>query len=316
VALRDGLLSGGTARAVRVTAAALDAEGYQAVVAGTPAAGLLPTSLSARDWASSSGTTPESAIPAVLVGEAASRPALSVGDAFSLSAFGRATHYRVAGILSEFPGATAPQGTVIVPVAAVMAAEPERPLFPNQVFVRASPEQEEALREASVGRFGAPNVSIVSRGEVRALMDRDPLVRDTSIGFVLAMLVSLAFAALVVAVAVFRDVTSRANEIALLRALGTRPRQVMGVIVVEQGTVVLTAVAGGLALGCAMSLLAVPSLGLDRFVRPGMIVDAAIDWPVVSAVAVGQALLALVVMVLATLVARRRDPVPSMMREA
>ena len=51
------------------------------------------------------------------------------------------------------------------------------------------------------------------------------------------------------AVAVVRDVDGRHGEIALLRALGTRPRQVLGVIVVEQGTVVLTAVAGGLALG-------------------------------------------------------------------
>ncbi len=118
------------------------------------------------------------------------------------------------------------------------------------------------------------------------------------------------------AVAVVRDVDSRHGEIALLRALGTRPRQVLGVIVVEQSTVVLTAVVGGLALGALMGVIAVPSLGLDRFVRPGQLVDAFISWPVVSSVAVAQALLALLVMLIATAIARRRDPVPAMMRDA
>ena len=65
-----------------------------------------------------------------------------------------------------------------------------------------------------------------------------------------------------------------------------------------------------------MGVIAVPSLGLDRFVQPGRVVDATIDWPIVSSVAVAQALLALLVMVVATLVARRRDPAPAMMRDA
>ena len=127
---------------------------------------------------------------------------------------------------------------------------------------------------------------------------------------------ALCFAALVVAAAVVGDVAARHGEIALLRALGTRPRQVLGVIVVEQGTVVITAVVGGLALGCLMGIIAVPSLGLDQFVRPGQIVEATIEWPVVSSVAIAQAALALMVMLAATLVARRRDPVPAMMRDA
>ncbi len=145
-------------------------------------------------------------------------------------------------------------------------------------------------------------------------MEADPLVRDTSIGFVLALLVSVAFSALVVAVAVVRDVASRHGEIALLRALGTRPRQVLGVIVVEQGTVVLSAVAAGLALGCLMGILAVPSLGLDRFVRPGRLVDAVIEWPVVSSVAVGQALVALLIMLVGD--RRRETPRPRTRHDA
>ena len=159
-------------------------------------------------------------------------------------------------------------------------------------------------------------MALVSRADVRAAQESDPLVRDTSTGFVLALLVSLAFAALVVAVAVVGDVDSRHGEIALLRALGTRPSQVLGVILVEQGTVVLAAVLGGLALGCLMGVIAVPGLGLDQFVQPGRVVEARIDWPVVSSVAIAQAGLALLVMVVATLVARRRDPAPAMMRDA
>ena len=238
----------------------------------------------------------------MLVGEAARRSALHVGDPFEMSAFGRASYFQVAGILSEFPGATSREGTVIVPLAAIEAAEPERTFVADQSFVRASPELGEAMRAATIGSYGAPNVELVSRADVRAAMEADPLVCDASIGFVLALLASVAFSALVVAVAVVRDVAGRHGEIALLRALGTRPRQVLGVIVVEQGTVVLTAIAGGLAL--------------DRFVRPGQIVEADIEWPVVSSVAIVQAVLALLVMLVATLIARRRDPVPAMMRDA
>ncbi|MET1232993.1 MAG: ABC transporter permease [Candidatus Limnocylindrales bacterium] len=316
VVLRDGVLSGGSVRALTLMGVALDADGYRRVVAGTPADGLLPDALWTTGWTSQSGLSPESPIPAVLIGEAARRPALRVGDPFEMSAFGRASHFQVAGILPEFPGASSPKGTVIVPLAAIKAVEPERTLVADQSFVRASPDLGLEMRAATIGSYGAPNVELASRAEVRAAMEADPLVRDTSIGFVLALLVSVAFSALVVAVAVVRDVASRHGEIALLRALGTRPRQVLGVIVVEQGTVVLSAVTAGLVLGCLMGALAVPSLGLDRFVRPGRLVDAIIEWPVVSSVAVVQALVALLIMLVATAAARRRDPVPAMMRDA
>jgi putative ABC transport system permease protein len=316
VVLRDGLLSGGSVRALTLMGAALDVDAYRRVVAGTPADGRIPEALWTTTWTPASGLSRDAPIPALLVGEAARRPALKVGDPFELSSFGRASHFQVAGILPEFPGASSPKGTVIVPLAAIQAAEPERRFVADQSFVRASPDLVDAMREATVGSYGAPNVVLTARGEIRGAMEADPLVRDTSIGFILALVVSLAFAALVVAVAVVRDVDSRHGEIALLRALGTRPGQVLGVIVVEQSTVVLTAVVGGLALGALMGVIAVPSLGLDRFVRPGQLVDAFISWPVVSSVAVAQALLALLVMLVATAVARRRDPVPAMMRDA
>ncbi|MET1232577.1 MAG: FtsX-like permease family protein, partial [Candidatus Limnocylindrales bacterium] len=286
------------------------------VVAGTPADGSLPEALWSTPWTTESGTSEDKPIPALLVGEAARGPALSVGDPFAMSAFDRATHFVVAGIVPEFPGALAPEGTVIVPLAAIQATDPDRSFVANQALVRAPVELGQELVKATVDRSGAPNVEIIARADVRAAMQEDPLVRDTGIGFGLALTASVAFSALVVAVAVVRDVAARRGETVLLRALGTRPSQVLGVIVVEQSSLVATAIVGGLAMGCLMGLLAVPSLGLDRFVRPGRVVEALIDWPVVSSVAVGQALLALGVMVLATLLARRRDPVPAMMRDA
>ena len=252
----------------------------------------------------------------MLIGEAARRPALKVGDPFEMSAFGRGLTFPGGRHPARVPRAHSPKGTVIVPLAAIEAAEPERTFVADQSFVRAPPDLGDAMREATIGSYGAPNVELISRAETRAAMEADPLVGDTSTGFVLALLVSVAFSALVVAVAVVRDVAARHGEIALLRALGTRPSQVLGVIVVEQGTVVLTAVVGGLALGCLMGVIAVPSLGLDRFVRPGQLVDAAIEWPVVASVAAAQALLAVLVMIVATVVARRQDPVPAMMRDA
>ncbi|HEY8167919.1 MAG TPA: ABC transporter permease [Candidatus Limnocylindrales bacterium] len=316
VVLRDGILSGGSVRALQLMGAALDVDAYRQVVAGTPADGPIPDALWTTAWTADSGLTPEAPIPAVLVGEAARRPDLRVGDPFELSAFGAPSHYVVAKILPEFPGATSPKGTVIVPLGAIRAAEPDRTFVADQSFVRAPAALGVALHEATIGSFGAPNVGIVSRADVRAAMEADPLVRDTSIGFGLALLVAVAFSMLVVAVAVVRDVAGRQAEIALLRALGTLPRQVLGVIGVEQGTVVITAVTGGLMLGCLMGIVAVPSLGLDRFVRPGRIVDAAVEWPVVSGVALSQAVLALLVMIVATIAVRRRDPVPAMMRDA
>ena len=45
VVLRDGLLSGGSARALTLMGAALDVEVYRRVTAGTPADGLFPEAL-------------------------------------------------------------------------------------------------------------------------------------------------------------------------------------------------------------------------------------------------------------------------------
>ncbi len=158
VVLRDGLLSGGSVRALTLMGAALDVDGYRRVVAGTPADGRIPEALWTTTWTPASGLSRDAPIPAVLVGEAARRPALKVGDPFELSAFGRASHFQVAGILPEFPGASSPKGTVIVPLAAIEAAEPERAFLADQSFVRAPPDLVDAMREATVGSYGAPNV--------------------------------------------------------------------------------------------------------------------------------------------------------------
>ena len=139
VILRDGFLAGGSVRAMPVVAEALDAEAYRRVVAGTPADGLLPEAFTSTGWDGSAGMTPETAVPAILVGQAARRPALSVGQAFELSGLGKASHFRVAAVEAEFPGAGSPQGTVIVPAGAVRAADPTHAFAPNQIFVRASP---------------------------------------------------------------------------------------------------------------------------------------------------------------------------------
>ena len=310
--VNDGVLAGGSVRALPVVTEALDVPAYDEVTAGTLAASALPESLRVATWDPANGRTEEEPIPAVLVGEASRRPALRVGGDFQLSGFGEVEHFRVAGILPAFPGATAPQGTVIVPLGALRAALPDQALEPSIAYVRAPQSLLPVLRREAVDAY-APTVSMEALSDVVAAQRADPLVYDVTVGFVIALVASLAFSAFVVGMAVVRDVSGRKAEIALLRAIGIRPGQILGIVILEQGTIVLAAIAAGLLLGTVMSVVAVPSLGLDRFVRPGDIVGAVIEWPTVSLIVLVQACVALVVMLVATVLARRRDPAPAMM---
>ena len=167
----------------------------------------------------------EPPIPAVLVGQAARRPAPSVGDPFELSGLrpGFALPRRRRSCPSSRARARR-KGTVIVPRGGHPGRGPDARLRGRtRSFVRASPALGAAMRERDrrALRCAERRPRLAGRrprgaggGSPRARhVDRLRCSRSSS---------RSRFAALVVAVAVVGDVAARHGEIALLRALGTR----------------------------------------------------------------------------------------------
>jgi hypothetical protein len=95
--------------------------------------------------------------------------------------------------------------------------------------------------------------------------------------FLLAQLIAALYAAVVVGTAVAQALATRTAEMSLLRAIGLPGARAVGIVVLELGSTILVALAGGLALGLATAALVVPGLGVERFVGVAVAAPTAVD---------------------------------------
>jgi putative ABC transport system permease protein len=70
---------------------------------------------------------------------------------------------------------------------------------------------------------------------------------------------------------------ARRRDMALLRTMGLRARQVMALVLLEHGPVLLVALTVGVALGIGLSWLVQPGLQLEVFTGPGVDVRLRLD---------------------------------------
>ncbi|MCQ0005855.1 ABC transporter permease [Actinomadura madurae] len=101
----------------------------------------------------------------------------------------------------------------------------------------------------------------------------------------------------------------RHREFAVLRALGVHPRQVAGMLAIEQAYLVALGLLGGTVLGLVVARLVVPHIVLSvQAAQPYPPADLVVQWPVVLGVLAAVA--AVLGLVLAPVVRtlRRRDP--------
>jgi putative ABC transport system permease protein len=206
--------------------------------------------------------SPEHPVAALVGAETAGRLGLAPGQVGLLTVGGHTVSVRAVETRAHFPGLGSVGESVIVDLAAARQALPDVLLDPGLAFVRAPATAAPGL-EAAVGRFGA-SVTLASRAEVLAGLRGSPLAGAISTGFAVALLVALLYAIAVVAIATRQAVAARRREMAVLHALGLARHRLLGLLVVEVGPLVITALVAGIGLGLLTAVLVVPDLALGR----------------------------------------------------
>jgi putative ABC transport system permease protein len=178
-------------------------------------------------------------------------------------------------------------------------------LRPNVYLVRAPEAADGSVRAVAASVAGSQQ--IVSRYERYAQMHDAPLVAAVTNGFLLALAVALAYAALAIVSVDVLHAQRRSREVAFLRTLGMTDRQLAGLTVVEQGLPVILALAVGVGLGLALAWLLEPGIDLEAFSAPGALVSLQVDWLWVAVVAVSIVGVVILAVALSSWFARRLD---------
>jgi putative ABC transport system permease protein len=286
-----GSLSGAFLSRRSVTVVAMDAAGYARVVSGTPADGQLKADLDGAEAAHPRAAL--SVLPLLVPAARARTDGLTPGSHVSLAIGGKTVAAVVHAVEADLLGLDA--DSVIVPLGALRVAVPNWSGTDAIVFLRAAPEDRPAI-EAILAPYQS-QVALASAADVRRGLRDAPLVGTIRDGFLGALLVAAAFAAVVVGAAFAQALALRTREMAVLRALGLDTRGVVGVVVGELSLTLGVAAVAGVALGLAIARLAVPGLGIEQFAGTHVAPDVAVDLPGVLAAVGGPLLICLAVTV-------------------
>ncbi|MBA3619928.1 MAG: ABC transporter permease, partial [Acidothermales bacterium] len=257
------------------------------------------------EFAPQSGSQP---LPALLDRAAAGTAGLGVGDDLAVQVGGESYNLSVQGVVDGLPTVTPGRGAVVVDLPSLAAKhytttgellEAEEwwldvdgdPLSttPDTAAVAAALRQRPDL-----------GGDIVDRLALRRELQTDPLGLAVVGALALGFLAAAAFAAVGFAVNAIVSARERLGELALLRALGVAPRQLFGLLAVEQAFLVGLGCLAGVALGVLIARLVVPLVSLTAQAtraEPPVLVD--VPWPAVLGLAAALALvLAVVVLIL------------------
>jgi putative ABC transport system permease protein len=278
----EAVLSGGRTRREGIPMLAIDPAGYGALLAGTPAEITLPASFEGpwpervygRPVGEAIGNqgTP---LPAVVSSTLAQATGATIGDQLDLTIPGGRTVVRVDAIRSAVPGLAPDSDFLLLPWQGLRPAYPDRPLQPTQLLVRGEASADAELR-AVVQPFDR-RVGMTSRHALYDELHHAPLARAITAGLALALAVTLAYGAIALAASSLMSLLARRREIVLLRTLGTRPRQLVGMLLLGQLPGVVAALSVGLLLGLGLALLLLPSLRLEAFTGPGVTVSLQLE---------------------------------------
>jgi putative ABC transport system permease protein len=191
----------------------------------------------------------------------------------------------------------------VVSLEALRAEIPSRAFSTSTVFVRA-PDLAAADLQGAVEEL-LPGTQVSGRTEVLEDLRADPLVRGVATGFVLALLVAIAYAALATTAALVLVAAVRTRETAHLRTLGMTPRGLLALALVEHGPAILAATVIGLALGVGVAWLVAPGLDLAGLIGSPVGVALAVDWSVVGLLLLGLVLVLTTAIALSTWIGRR-----------
>ena len=301
----DALVSTSPGRRFAILFEAIELDAYNAVLDQSPIQTNVAAFLGAPPTAPGTGTA-DTPIPVVLSTRLPPGSGqIPIGTEIEIVLRGRSMTFVVSGYRDSFPGVPPLEPFAIAAFESIAASSAGSDLQPNVFLVRAPESTAESIGAAAASAPGEPFV--VSRYARFAQMHDAPLVLAVTSGFVLALGVALAYAALAVVAVVVLHAQRRTREVAFLRTLGMTERQLAGLTVVEQGLPVVLALAVGVALGLGLAWLLEPGIDLAAFSSPGALVALQVDWLSVAIVAASIVGVVALAVALSSWFARRLD---------
>jgi putative ABC transport system permease protein len=299
----DASLSTAPGNRSNVTLEAIDPAGYDAVTAGTPIEQHLVSSLLGWPTGPDAGTA-AAPIPAILSSRLPTgSPNIQVGDAMAVSIRGRTLRMQVVARSDAFP-ALRSSAFIVAPLESVIAGWRGTAPGPSVTYVRADASAAASLQAAAAQSGG---VIVSSRHERYAELRDAPLVAAVVGGFLLALALAAAYAALAIVTVAALEAQRRSREVAFLRTLGLSDRQVALLTVVEQGAPLVLSLLIGIGVGLGLAWLVEPGLDLAAFSGAPVAVGLQVDWLTIVAVAVGVTSVVVVAVAGSSFVARRLE---------
>lgn len=245
------------ARHVNVELLAVGLADYDRVTAGTPAALGLPLDLYA---------TNVNVIPVVVSQAVVDRTdGVKIGDQFPSYAGGYQYQMRVVGVIGDLPAVASGPQFAIASRDQMLALHPDAVLGSSVLYARAPAAAERAIR-AAVAAAMPVGSTVTAQAAAAEAIRTTPIARAVVAGMAAAALIAFAYAILAVAAGLALAGAAQAVEIAHLRTLGLSGRQAVGLVVVENGPVIMIAFAAGLALGLATFAFLRQGLGLEALI--------------------------------------------------
>jgi hypothetical protein len=240
-------------------------------------------------------------IPGIITTALAGRARVGVGGTVTVSNADGEQPIKVIGVASALPSTASDRPAVLVDLRTV-----------TDRFISAgspAPQPGEWWMAARGGDGGPAARALAAHPDWNgAIVDRVALrweLRDAPLGaalqgaLVIGFLAALAFVVIGFVVNAAVSARERVTEFAILRALGVAPRQIFGLLGVEQAFLVALGLVGGTVLGVAVARLVVPHIVLTVRARaPYPPVDVLISWQPVLAMLGGIVLLLLGVLAL------------------
>ncbi|MGI5204332.1 FtsX-like permease family protein [Spirillospora sp. CA-108201] len=252
-------------------------------------------------------------VPGVITKEMAGRAKVGVGGTVTVNTLDGDQPVKVAGIAPALPSVAPGLPAVLVDLPTLtqsrLAAEGAAgdTITPREWWAsardgRTGPAVRDLARHPAWGEVAADRV------ETRSRLRDAPLGAALQGALVIGFAAALAFAVIAFVVNAAVTAGERYREFAVLRALGVPPRQVAGMLAIEQAYLVGLGLLGGTVLGLVVARLVVPHIVLSvQAAEPYPPAGLVVQWPVVLAVLGGVA--AVLGLVLAPVVRtlRRRD---------
>lgn len=240
-------------------------------------------------------------IPALITRDLATVAHIGVGGNLSVVGNYGTQPITVAGIVRALPSGSPALPGILVD----WTAYADQPMIasgvsvvPNEFWL-ATKNGSTAAAAAALGPHPSWSSGTVDRNALRHQLLSAPLGGEMQGALLLGFGAALAFAVIGFAVNAAVSTRERLTEFAILRALGAGPRQVFGLVAVEQTFLVGLGLIGGTALGVLVAHLVVPHIVLTvRATAPYPPVHLILPWPTIFAMLGGTIVFLAVVLAL------------------